>query len=347
MTGHVCPECGTEREPTGRPACTCALRADRSAEVAASEDFDPLRIRPYVTLENRADLAAPGNPGDLEGGDPGSTMPLRPVAPPAEGDLGAPMRPRPGATGLAADELGATVAFRAAPQGARGTVRPAQDGPQTNPGRKGARGTARPAAHGPQTTDRPRRPLLLALATTVAIATLGTAAFAGGLFGGDSDADATGPATAVSTAPDPATTSSTPSPSAPEPTRSTPRTSPSPHKSSPSPSRTPKASTSPSRRPTTPSPTPSQVTGTVDTPTAPVAPPATAPVLRRGDDGPEVAELQDRLAQLTIYNGRVDGHFGSKTENAVRTYQSYMGLESDPPGVYGPETRSALEAQTS
>lgn len=70
-------------------------------------------------------------------------------------------------------------------------------------------------------------------------------------------------------------------------------------------------------------------------------------MLRRGDDGPEVAELQDRLAQLTIYNGRVDGHFGSKTENAVRTYQSYMGLESDPPGVYGPETRSALEAQTS
>ncbi|MFK8912655.1 peptidoglycan-binding protein, partial [Streptomyces sp. YS-3] len=74
---------------------------------------------------------------------------------------------------------------------------------------------------------------------------------------------------------------------------------------------------------------------------------ATAPVLRRGDSGPEVAELQDRLAQLTIYNGRIDGRFNSKTENAVRTYQSYMGLESDPPGVYGPETRRALEAQTS
>ncbi|WP_180357161.1 peptidoglycan-binding protein [Streptomyces sp. TLI_146] len=164
------------------------------------------------------------------------------------------------------------------------------------------------------------------------------------LFGGDSEADATAPATTVSTAPDPTTTSSTPTPT---PANTTPRTTPSPHKHSPSPSRTPKASTTPSRRPTPASPTPSQVTGTVDTTTAPVAPPATAPVLRRGDNGPEVAELQDRLAQLTIYNGKTDGHFGSRTENAVRTYQSYMGLESDPPGVYGPETRSALEAQTS
>ncbi|MFC0848561.1 peptidoglycan-binding protein [Streptomyces noboritoensis] len=320
MTGHVCPECGTEREPTGRPACTCALRADRSAEVAASEDFDPLRIRPYVTLEDV------GSRESAEGGDPAMTMPLRPVPPHAGQGLGSPMRPGPGTTGLPADELGATAAFRATPQGARGT--------------------ARPATHDPQPTDRRRRrPLLLAALALAATATI--VAFAGGsLFGGDSDTDATGPATTVSTAPDPATTSSSPSPTTPEP-RTTPHTSPSPRKSSPSPSRTPKASTSPSRRPATPTPTPSQVTGTVDTTTAPAAPPATAPVLRKGDDGPEVTELQDRLAQLTIYNGRIDGHFGSKTENAVRTYQSYMGLESDPPGVYGPETRSALEAQTS
>ncbi|WP_406344746.1 peptidoglycan-binding protein [Streptomyces sp. NBC_00648] len=322
MTGQVCPECGMEREPTGRstgrPACACALRAERSAEVAASEDFDPLRIRPYVTLEN------------LEGGDggptgttdaPGTTMPLRPVAP------------------------GATMPLPPIPQGARGTARQAPTGPQTNPGQKGAR----PATADPHPTERTRRrPLLLALAAAAAIAALGTTAFASGLFGGGSDDKATGAATTVSTAPyGDDTTSSAPSPTAPAPTRSTPRTSPSPHKSSPSPSRTPKPSTSPSRRPAAPSPSSSQVTGSVDTTTAPVAPPATAPVLRRGDDGPEVAELQDRLAQLTIYNGKADGHFGSKTESAVRTYQSYMGLEDDPPGVYGAETRSALEAQTS
>lgn len=41
MTGHVCPECGVHR-----PGCACAR-----AELAAAEDFDPLRIRPYVTLD--------------------------------------------------------------------------------------------------------------------------------------------------------------------------------------------------------------------------------------------------------------------------------------------------------
>ncbi len=69
MTGHACPECG--RRTAGEPGtehrvpCRCGtdtgasgttrltgeeLRAARSAEIAAAEDFDPLRIRPYVTL---------------------------------------------------------------------------------------------------------------------------------------------------------------------------------------------------------------------------------------------------------------------------------------------------------
>lgn len=88
MTGHVCPECGTDDRatdawdggPHGRPAtgpggrpgagpgCGCAERAARRAaeraETAAAEDFDPLRIRPYVTLggdEAPAD-ASPGIP---------------------------------------------------------------------------------------------------------------------------------------------------------------------------------------------------------------------------------------------------------------------------------------------
>ncbi|MFD9635038.1 peptidoglycan-binding protein, partial [Streptomyces violascens] len=53
MTGHGCPECGAERGVNGRPGCACAeraaetLHAERVAEAAAAEDFDPLRIRPY------------------------------------------------------------------------------------------------------------------------------------------------------------------------------------------------------------------------------------------------------------------------------------------------------------
>ncbi|MBX9425507.1 peptidoglycan-binding protein [Streptomyces lateritius] len=49
MTGHICPECGVHR-----PGCACAR-----AELAAAEDFDPLRIRPYVTLDSPEDAPGP------------------------------------------------------------------------------------------------------------------------------------------------------------------------------------------------------------------------------------------------------------------------------------------------
>ncbi|MFD9909714.1 peptidoglycan-binding protein [Streptomyces sp. NPDC059063] len=63
--GRACPGCGTARAPDGAPACGCARAAaraaleTRSAQAAAAEDFDPLRIRPYVTLpEPEAPLPA-------------------------------------------------------------------------------------------------------------------------------------------------------------------------------------------------------------------------------------------------------------------------------------------------
>ncbi|MEV8256698.1 peptidoglycan-binding protein, partial [Streptomyces huasconensis] len=54
--GPRCAECGAARAADGSPLCGCARRAadtasrTRSAEAAAAEDFDPLRIRPYVSL---------------------------------------------------------------------------------------------------------------------------------------------------------------------------------------------------------------------------------------------------------------------------------------------------------
>jgi putative peptidoglycan binding protein len=54
--GSPCPECGTPRRADNTPSCPCgrraadALLATRTAEAAAAEDFDPLRIRPYVDL---------------------------------------------------------------------------------------------------------------------------------------------------------------------------------------------------------------------------------------------------------------------------------------------------------
>src|SRR5262245_4545026 len=72
--GHQCPECGTPKGPDGSPSCDCnqrtadALRDARTAEQAAAEDFDPLRIRPYVAIE--ADAGdGDGDDGDGHDGD--------------------------------------------------------------------------------------------------------------------------------------------------------------------------------------------------------------------------------------------------------------------------------------
>ncbi|MEW2236531.1 peptidoglycan-binding protein, partial [Streptomyces sp. NPDC024062] len=76
MTGHICPECGGEQSARPGAGCACGAGPDtrpgreaRSAEMAAAEDFDPLRIRPYVTLhsEDAQDHGAP---------DAATTMPL-------------------------------------------------------------------------------------------------------------------------------------------------------------------------------------------------------------------------------------------------------------------------------
>ncbi|MFC9290316.1 hypothetical protein ACFT0E_27300, partial [Streptomyces sp. NPDC057052] len=54
--GHPCPRCGALRTADNTPSCACArqasdaLRDTREAEAADAEDFDPLRIRPYVEL---------------------------------------------------------------------------------------------------------------------------------------------------------------------------------------------------------------------------------------------------------------------------------------------------------
>lgn len=89
MTGHLCPECGTPRDTEGRagPGCACAeraadaVRAEREAgqgaEIAAAEVFDPLRVRPYVTLRN----VAPSGPAPVGGAvrlpaPDGGTVPL-------------------------------------------------------------------------------------------------------------------------------------------------------------------------------------------------------------------------------------------------------------------------------
>jgi peptidoglycan hydrolase-like protein with peptidoglycan-binding domain len=70
-------------------------------------------------------------------------------------------------------------------------------------------------------------------------------------------------------------------------------------------------------------------------------------VLRRGDHGPEVTELQLRLRQLSLYNGDSNGNFNSQVEDAVRNYQWSRGIQAEELGVYDAATRAKLESETS
>ncbi|MEK8142862.1 hypothetical protein NKH18_13765 [Streptomyces sp. M10(2022)] len=208
-------------QPTGQERLTgeeqrAARSAETAAEIAAAEDFDPLRIRPYVTLSSDDEAAAgtdsaPG--GDGRGTpDAATTMPLFLA--------GAQAGPLPDATG--GDE-------------ARRRTASAYAGAGPDP-----------------VQPRRRRPFAVLAVGAAVAAVVGTAAFAGGLFGGDeagrdealpettagiTDPSA-GPAASVSQS-----ASASPSPSRPD------SASPSPSASaSASPSRSPAATRSPPHR---------------------------------------------------------------------------------------------------
>ncbi|MFJ3302034.1 peptidoglycan-binding protein [Streptomyces sp. NPDC086549] len=204
---------------------------------------------------------------------------------------------------------------------------------------------------------RSRRTLLLAVSGAAA-AVVAAAGFASGLFSYEAPTrdgaaaqevresvpeETTGaaPDTASTAAPSTRPAHSSPSlpasaASAPRPTSASPSPTPSSSSSASSaaPSRTPSRSAAPTQTAT--------VTGTQDS-----AQPTSAPVLRRGDHGPEVTELQLRLSQLNLYVGEANGTYNSQVEDAVRTYQVARGIESDEAGVYGAATRARLEAETS
>ena len=70
--------------------------------------------------------------------------------------------------------------------------------------------------------------------------------------------------------------------------------------------------------------------------------------LRRGDSGPEVEAMQQRLLKwnpqcLPEYGA--DGDFGKETEDAVKFFQKGKGLPET--GVYDAATEAALNATTS
>lgn len=65
------------------------------------------------------------------------------------------------------------------------------------------------------------------------------------------------------------------------------------------------------------------------------------PVLRKGDRGDEVKDLQERLNALGYDCGEADGVFGTRTKNAVVRFQTSNGL--DPDGIVGRKTWAVLD----
>ena len=67
---------------------------------------------------------------------------------------------------------------------------------------------------------------------------------------------------------------------------------------------------------------------------------ASKPVLRLGDKGPYVKELQIQLKQLLYYDNEINSTFDKNTETAVKIFQTTNKLTSD--GIVGRDTWSAL-----
>ncbi|MDH6215357.1 peptidoglycan-binding domain-containing protein [Streptomyces pseudovenezuelae] len=317
-TGHECPECGAPRGADNTPSCGCtqrasdALRDARTAEAAAAEDFDPLRIRPYVELAG--DGALRGDAGDGSDGG-GGTVPSAPPVPSA----------------LPVDE---TVPLQAVD--ATSLLPPLPPSDEEPLAEEGVRPLRR------------RRTVLLAAGGAVVAVVTATGLASGWLSyqtpsrdnaaSGGVRASVPGASSATaSVSPSEETGSASPTSASPSPsvsTSPTPSTSPSATAVSPRPTR----STEPTHTPSTVGATGTIQEGGGDS--------TTPPVLRRGDHGAEVVELQKRLHQLNLYVGKDDGNFSTTVESSVRTFQVARGITGDESGVYGAATRAKLESET-
>ncbi|MFI5521345.1 peptidoglycan-binding protein [Streptomyces platensis] len=351
MTAQTCPHCFAPVLGHGRPACLCAA--------AGADDFDPLRVRPYVSLpDGEGDGEADGSDGgtdgtasgrgdlldDLPGVDaavhhadgPSSSAagpPPPPATPLALGPSRAPGPPlTPGTPGVGpADPLIPRMRHR--PGGPASRTCSAAEAPEEEP-----------AAGSSALTPRRRRALPAVLLTAgAAIAAtavlIGTDALSGGT---QPRAAAPGRGTASPDAALPTGGITSPAPSgAGSPTAAR----------SPSPdATTPEATVRHHRAPAPRPPAPTRASGSVsDSPTAhgrPSAPPTGPIVLREGAGGPEVVELQGRLRQLAVYPGLEDGRYDADVRDAVSRYQRAYGVTGDPDGVYGAPTRTSLESRT-
>ncbi|NBE55189.1 peptidoglycan-binding domain-containing protein [Streptomyces boluensis] len=309
MSGQSCPGCGTEFLPDFRPACDCALRARQGSE---------------ETVQG-------------------------PIPEPVPEPVRAP-RPEPAGRGTAMDPVFGHVASPDMSDTVPNEeVLELFDGPGNGPDRASALPPIGPAATDPAMPEFSRadgqapsgrgwRYGLLAGAAAVVAVTVGVA---GGFFSSDTEQQA-GPNAA-----DRVTATEEPTPSETSPTSG----------ESERASRSSKRPTSPSSETGSSKPSSTSTSTSTEEPTGTTAPPAGEQesesesgqepgTLGRGDRGPEVVELQQRLTELKLYTGPLNGNYGPATENAVTRFQQARQIDEDE-GTYGPKTRAAIEAETS
>ncbi|MFJ7344024.1 peptidoglycan-binding protein [Streptomyces sp. NPDC101110] len=381
--GHPCPECGAPRQRDNTPSCACTHRAAealldaRTTQAAAAEDFDPLRIRPYVEIDTgdasggrAGEQPSDGRtPGEQAAGEQASreqaSVPYAEAAHP--GGAAPPVSPADVTAPLPVVDPGATAALPAASGISAAPATSAVPAPLTSATTEpsvtdlrvfdGSRGTDRGAPEpGESSQRRPRRrSTLLVVAAGACVAVVAAAGYATGLFSYESPSrDTALPDDIRASVPDAPSSSAAPSAAegsatAVEPAPAAPRPSPSRSagpSASPSPS-VPSASASPSQSPSPSAPqTSPPATGAGQAPPENSRQKGGPTVLRIGDRGPEVTELQLRLRQLNLYIDDADGDFDDRLQDAVRTYQWSRGIQTDDLGAYDAETRTKLESET-
>ncbi|MGW0928717.1 peptidoglycan-binding domain-containing protein [Streptomyces sp. NPDC002644] len=383
--GNDCPGCGTPRRADHTPSCACAtlaadaLRDAREREVAEAEDFDPLRVRPYVGLGSGTDTPPAGQPRVIVG----EIVAARDAEVPLAGPL-PPEQPAPvhgAGAGAGAGAAGARVEGAAGPVGpgvgagaadARAGAFAAAGGPGAagdpgfadgfgsadgtgsagfagpagsagSMGSVGSAGAAGPDAAGARGAHRRRRTPKRRVALVTAGSVVGVGAVIAGVTSG-----------LFSYQPPSRTTSLPQRASVPDvdPTEVAAETD---LATSAAPSAEPDASASPSTSPSpssepsrTPSPTPEPERSSTSAPAdgAESDTGLAAGTLSPGDTGPQVAELQRRLAELWLYADEPDGRYDDQVRNSVSAFQYVNGIKGDEYGTYGPHTRAALESVT-